>query len=235
MQDANGNPIGQDNTNPQVVTPEVGGQPVQGEVPVQTNNSVESVVASMTTNGINNAVTNVMGQQPQTQQPQENYGARLDSLTETMNKMMEMLSAGNSQNNDNSQNNENRVDTPVQNATIVTNEKPFNAGESNDNVTDTIVKQLDAFTAELNNMKVSAIKDNYSLSDSDYNFVSQVASQVGIDIINDPSGLQNIISTIEANNKVVIGEQRVQQQGSDAEVKMRETGNYLRSITGGRL
>lgn len=249
MLEQNANQATTDNTTNQAVTPDMntttvqGGQPTQTPVvetnsgvatPTQPNNSVESVVASMTTNGINNAVNNVMGQVPVVQ-PQENYGERLDSLSDTMNKIMTMLDNNNSQNNDNSQNNENIVDTPVQNATINTNERPFNLGESTNNVTDDIVKQLSVVTTELNNMKVSTIKNNYSLSDSDYNFVSQVATQVGIDILNDPTGLQNIINTIEANNKVVIGEQRVQQQGSDAEIKMRETGNYLRSITGGRL
>lgn len=225
----------------QVVYPQQAGQaPVSivdnNDLIVENHKVLNEVVNAMQNTNIANAIQKATVQQPQTQQV--DYGNQIGQLTQQVSGLTELInkmSANQQQNNDDSQNNNNSLDSGVQSATINSNDNTFDVNELTNNVTDKVAKQLDAVTQELTNMKVASVKQAFSLSDSDFEFVNNVAKQVGIDVLNDPSGLQSIISAVEQNNKVVIGKQRENNQKTDAQLQMQETGNYLKAIAGGKL
>lgn len=194
--------------------------------------SVEAVVETLRNDTVNSVIDAKVNQQvPQaTQSPQVGnidlgkYETMMSGLMDEVKSLRSIVE----------KTNEETVDNSVHNATINMNEddKTFEIDKTSTTEFDDKFKAL---TDEMNKLKTETVKQTYGLTDADFKFVSDVASSVNINILEDNDGLKSIINAIEKNNKVVIGKQRQETVKSSTEQQMAQTANYLSQITNGKL
>lgn len=210
------------------------GQQTDQQVNEDENNgvSVEAVVETLRNDTVNSVIDAKVNQQvPQaTQSPQVGnidlgkYETMMSGLMDEVKSLRSIVE----------KTNEETVDNSVHNATINMNEddKTFEIDKTSTTEFDDKFKAL---TDEMNKLKTETVKQTYGLTDADFKFVSDVASSVNINILEDNDGLKSIINAIEKNNKVVIGKQRQETVKSSTEQQMAQTANYLSQITNGKL